>query len=202
MYVLSKPTSELDPVGLFSWPKSYGSFAEVSVELGPIGASLVLDIDIPASEFKLSLNLLGSLTPSEAVDIFMNNYRNIKFKPSGKIVGGFYGGSAGETSLGGSAFYGQGLIAGGSVSRGTEGNELRLYAGAGGGNPISVGGSQQIWQGRMSGENFTFQRAIGTAMPFIPIARWAIFKAASPQTNWLDAWNLANPAFGGGSPSL
>jgi hypothetical protein len=183
VYALNRPNTETDPEGLFSWPDSFGSYAQASVKLGPIGLSLALDIDIPAAEFRVSLNFVGQLLPKKA-----------DLTPSAKAVAGFYAGSAGETSLGVDAFYGQGLIAGGSASRGF-GNRVNLYAGVGVGSPVTIGGSERLRQWRLEAENTTFQRAVGTAMPFIPIARWAIVKFTARHLDWLDAWNLANPAF-------
>jgi len=194
-YAANGPTVGSDPGGLLTWPQSYGAYAEASGKLGPIGLSLALDIDVPAAEFRLSLNFVGGLRPDQVGKLITRGSgSNPDLKPTGKIVAGIYSGNAGETSLGFDAFYGQGLIAGGGVSRG-KGTRLNLYAGAGVGNPFTVGGSQRLWHGTLQAENQTFQRAIGGAMPFVPLARWAIVRTAAPDIGWLDAWNLANPAF-------
>ena len=74
---------------------------------------------------------------------------------------------------------------------------LNLYAGAGAGvgNPVSIGGNQRLWHATLSAENYTLQRAIAGAMPFIPFMRCAIIKSSAPQLGWLKSWNLANPTF-------
>jgi len=195
VYSLNNPISNSDPIGMFSWPDSYGSFVEASGQIGPVGAAIALDIDIPASEFRLSINFLGALTPAQAGTLIQGSIPDPDWSFNGKAVSGVYAGSAGDTNLGVDAFYGQGLIAGGSVNHG-EGSAFRAYAGAGIGDPISVGGSQTLNEWRLSGENYTFQRAIGTVMPLIPLTRWAIVQSRTPLRDWQQAWNLANPAFG------
>ena len=123
IYTLNRPNMDTDPAGLFSWPASYGSYISASGKIGLVGLSAILDIDIPAAEFTLSLNFIGGFTPGQAASLATESVSQaanaINFAPSGKIVGGVYAGSSGETSLNIDAFYGQGLIAGGSASHGT-----------------------------------------------------------------------------------